>query len=585
MKKVLKINAQSLSALYFFIKPYWLYITGIIISLSLAAATLLSFGIGIQFLIDRGFTTQDQAFLNQAVLILMGMSIVMALSSFCRYYLSAALSESALRDLKAAVFSKLLSLTPSFFEDFRVGEILARLNADTALLRIALGSYLSTGLRSLLQCIGGIILLFYTSPKLTGFVFIIIPFIILPIFYMGKKVKKLGRQAQDGLGREGACIEETFNAIRTVQSYCREPLHFKIFAHSLDQTLELAKNYIWRRAWMVAYIILVVFIAISFLLWFGGSEVIKGHLTAGELSSFLFFGVILATSINTVLELFSDIQRALGASDRLFELLKTRSKIMNAPKVYPLPLRAKGSLILQDISFCYPSRPHKLSLEKIYLSIKAGEKIAIVGPSGAGKSTLFNLILRFYDPQSGGIALDNIDIKMLSLETLRSNIGIVPQDPFIFNASVYDNIAYGRMGATSGEVHKAADMAFASEFIHALPQRYDTLLGEKGVRLSGGQKQRLAIARALLKDPLVLLLDEATNALDAHSEFMALKALEKGVTNRTTLIVAHRLSTIQSADRIIVLNEGKIVSTGTHHKLLQEDGLYQKLAKLQFGNA
>lgn len=581
-QRELSDRIESYKNLIPFLKPYWLYGVGIIVSLSLTAGALISFGVGIKFLIDKGFTFNQQSQLNQSVLILLCISLVMSAGSFARYYLSSLFAEKVVADLKKFVFEKLITFSPKFFEDFRVGEILTRLNTDTALLKTTMGAYASTGLRSLLQIIGALVMLFYTSPKLTGLVFILIPFVIIPIFFLGKKVKRLGRKAQDNVGHEGAYIEETFSGIRTVQAFCREALHARIFGLSIAKSLEVSKEYTWLRSLLVAYVITIVFAAISFLLWVGGYEVIKGNLTPGSLTSFVFFGIISAASINSVLELSGNIQRGLAAADRLFEILNHKPALFKPPKIYPLPPSAKGSMTVQGLTFYYPSRPSQPSLKNVSFSIKPGEKVAIVGPSGAGKSTLLNLFLRFYEYQEGGINIDEVDIRQLSLETLRSTIGIVPQEPFIFNASVYDNIAYGRYQATPEEVKKAADLAYASEFIERLPEKYETVLGEKGIRLSGGQRQRLAIARVVLKNPLILLLDEATNALDAESEYMVQQALEKVMQNRTTLIVAHRLSTVQSTDRIIVLDKGHVIATGTHHKLINQEGLYQRLANLQF---
>ena len=583
LHKKFSLKKSSVRRLFPFISPYWGHIAGIFLSLTLAATTLLSFGMGIKVFIDEGFTTQDQTLLNYSVLLLLVISLLMAVASFSRYYLSSLFAEKVTADLKQAVFQNLISLSPSFFEDFRVGEILSRLHTDAEAVRTALGAYASTGLRNILQFVGGIVMLFCTSPQLTGLVFLVIPVVIIPIFLIGKKVKKMSRKNKDKLGLEGAYIEETFNGIRTVQSFCRERLHQELFEHSLKETFSSAKAHIWLRAWLVAYVISIVFAAISFLFWAGGHEVLQNRLTPGDLSAFVFFGIISAASINSFLEILGDLQRALSSSDRLFELMEADSMILESSKIYKLPSSAKGSVKVQSLCFYYASRPHHPALDSLSFNINPGEKVAIVGPSGAGKTTLLNLLVRFYDPQEGGINLDEIDIRQLSLKDLRGKIALVPQDPYIFNASVYDNIAYGRFRASPQDIHEAAQLAYATEFIDSLPNQYDTILGEKGIRLSGGQKQRLAIARAIVKNPLLLLLDEATNSLDAHSEHMVQKALEKVMENRTTLMVAHRLSTVQSADRIIVLNKGKIVASGTHHHLLQEDGLYQRLAQLQFG--
>lgn len=572
---------NSLKPLGRFLRPYTGYILIILVASLGSAVTLLSFGMGLRTLVDQGNTLVQKEFWPRSLGVGVLMGATMAAMAFTRYYFSALFAEKVIADLKQSLFQKFLSFSPAFFETFRVGELLSLLNTETLLLKSTLGSYSSTGLRSALQILGGIILLACTSIKLTGTLFILIPLVILPIFFLRKRLKYWSQKIQTMEADESACSEETFNGIFTVQAFCHSLLHFNIFQRLLKKSLCFSKRYILLRGILVASIIMTALSAIAIVLWVGTQEKLNGRLSAGDLSAFIFFAFLVAASLQSLLDLTAHVQRGAEVGLRFLDILNRSSDIQEVPQPYELPLTARGEIKVQDVTFSYPSRPRAPSLQNIFLTLNPGETVALVGPSGAGKSTLLTLLLRFYDPLQGGITLDGIDIRLLPLETLRGKIGIVPQHPYIFSGTLYDNIAYGNKATNPEAVHLAARRAFLEEFILSLPEGYATRVGEKGIRLSGGQKQRLAIARVFLKNPLVLLLDEATNALDAQSEFMVQQALETVMAHRTTLIVAHRLSTVQNADRIVVLKQGKIVTMGTHTSLMAEEGLYRELAELQ----
>lgn len=578
-------NYQVLLKMGRFVKPYTSDLVFIFLSLTIAAGTMLSFGIGLQNLIDYGFILSNPSMLTRSIFIIVGMSLVIAGASFVRSYYSSSLSEKVVVDIKSVLFSHLLKLPPSFFESYRSGELISRMSTDMSQFQIVIGSSASTAFRNLLQLLGALILIFMTSIKLATILLVMIPVILLPIVWLGKKVRKLSKISQDQIADDASYVQETFSAIETVQSNHRERLHQAVFKHSLEETLQAIQSQNWVRSTMVALVIALVFSSVSFVLWLGGYDVLSGKLSAGSLSSFIFYAVVAAGSVNQLIEIIGDLNRAIGASERLLELLAIESDIIQANPCATLPRPALGGLEFSNVSFSYPTRSSQKALDNFTLSIQPGEKVALVGPSGGGKSTLFKLLLRFYDPHTGSIKLDGIDIRKLSFKDLRETLAIVPQDPFIFNASVSDNIAYGKFRATERQIRHAAEAAHAGDFIRSLPDGFNTILGERGVRLSGGQRQRLAIARAIIRDPAILLLDEATNALDAESERIVQMALKELMKDRTTLIVAHRLSTIQSADQIVVINDGKIESIGSHEALLEEKGLYQKLATLQLADA
>jgi ATP-binding cassette subfamily B protein len=482
------------------------------------------------------------------------------------------------------VYNHVVLQSPEFFETAKTGEVLSRLTTDTTLIQTLIGTSISMALRNALLFLGGLVMLFVTSVKLSSIIIVLLAVVVLPIVWYGKRVRKLSRESQDRIADASGVAGEILNAMPTVQAFTQEKYESARFAISIERAFKTAVNRISARAMLTLIAILLVFGAIVFVLWLGAHAVIRGDMTGGQLGQFILYATITAGAIGALSEVLGDAQRAAGATERLLELLALSSPITSSSQPQALPPRtANGSaLALQDVTFHYPSRPQAAALHGITLDIQAGETIAVVGPSGAGKTTLFQLLLRFYDPQNGRITLDGVDIRQLDLHTLRDAIGIVPQDTVIFSANAMENIRYGRSSATNEEVIAAAKLAAAHEFISALPEGYQSFLGERGLRLSGGQRQRIAIARALLKNPPLLLLDEATSALDAESERLVQRALEAAMVGRTTLVIAHRLATVQRADRIIVMENGHIVETGTHASLVAQNGLYASLAALQF---
>ena len=483
------------------------------------------------------------------------------------------------------MFSHLLTLSPSFFEQNRTGDVLSRLTNDTTQLETVIGSSVSMALRNALLLLGGLVMLAITSLKLTLLVLLAIPFVLVPIIAFGRRVRRLARASQDSVANVGAYTDEVIHEIRTVQAYGHEAASAEEFNQRVELTFATGIQRVRQRALLVAAVITLVFSAVALILWVGGHDVLNGQITGGELSAFIFYAVIVASAMGTISEVIGDVQRAAGATERLVELLVTPSGLPQVNNPIALPSPAVGALTMRDIIFAYPSRPDTPVFEQFNLHINPGEKIALVGPSGAGKTTVFQLLQRFYDPHSGEILLDGVNIREADIHALRERIALVPQDPVIFAASLRDNVRYARPDATDAEVLAACDAAFATEFIEKLPEGLNTFLGERGVRLSGGQKQRIAIARAILADRPILLLDEATSALDSNSEQIVQQALERLMQNRTTIMIAHRLSTVINADRILVLQQGKIVASGTHQQLMSNSELYQQLARLQLQTA
>jgi len=485
-------------------------------------------------------------------------------------------------DLRRAVFDHLLTLPPGFYESTRTGDVISRLINDTAMLDTVIGSSVSMAIRNLLLLAGGLTMLAITSAKLTLLVLAGVPVVVVPIVLFGRKVRKLARASQDRVGDVGAYVDEALHEVRTVQAYGHEPEDRRRFAERAEAAFLAALMRIRQRAMLVASVILLVFGAIGVILWIGGHDVVAGKLSAGQLSAFVFYAAIVAGAVGTISEVIGDVQRAAGATERLFELLGIEPEIRTPEHPLSLPHPARGSATFESVRFHYPSRGELAALDGFSLDVRPGEKVALVGPSGAGKTTVFQLLLRFYDPQQGAVKIDGVDLRHADPREVRSRVAVVPQDPVIFATSVLENVRYGRLDATDAEVREACNAAFATEFVDQLPQRFDSNLGERGVRLSGGQRQRLAIARAILADRPILLLDEATSALDAESEQMVQRALERLMSGRTVLIIAHRLATVRHADRIAVMEAGRLVAVGTHDELLGTSPLYSRLAALQF---
>lgn len=578
-------NLRVLSRLFAFLRPYRWRIAAALVALTVAASTVLVFGSGLRWLIDSGFVAGDVTLLDQALVGMLAVVVVLAAATASRAYLVTWLGERVAADLRCAVFDNVVRLSPGFFENARTGEILSRISTDTTLLQTIVGSSASMALRNVLMFIGGTAMMAITSPKLTGLVFLVVPIVVVPIIAFGRRVRALSRDSQDRLGDAGADIDEALHAIRTVQAFNREASELARIGARVETAFHSATGRIRTRSGLIGLVLLLVFGAVGVILWIGGHDAIAGRISAGQLSAFVFYAVVVAASVGAISEFAADLQRAAGAAERLFELLDTKPLI--AAPIHPLalPEPPRGEIALEGVSFAFPSRRDRPALSGVSLDIRAGETVALVGPSGAGKTTLFNLLLRFYDPDAGTVRLDGVDLRLAAPAEIRSRIGLVAQDTVIFAADVLENIRYGRPGASEEDVRRAAEAAAAAEFIERLPEGYRTHLGERGVRLSGGQRQRIAIARALLRDPAVLLLDEATSALDAESERLVQQALDRLLDGRTVVVIAHRLATVLKADRIVVLDQGRIVAQGTHDVLIRQGGLYARLAALQFAAA
>jgi ATP-binding cassette subfamily B protein len=571
----------ALAGLAPFLRPYRVLVLGALGALTLTAVVSLVLPLAVRRVVD-GFAEADAALLDEYFVAFLLIAALLALGTGLRYWLVTRLGEAVVADIRRAVFDKVTGMSPAFFEKILTGEILSRITTDTTLILSVIGSSVSYALRNALMLIGGLILLMLTSPKLTGLVLLIVPAVVVPIIVLGRRLRNLSRENQDWIATSSGSASESLLAVQTVQAFTHEGETRRAFADVTDKALASAQKRVATRAVMTVIVIFLVFAGIVGVLWIGARDVRAGQMSVGELIQFVIYAVMVAGAVGALSEIWGELMRAAGATERLVELLNTDDTVQDpaAPKALPRPVR--GEIGFQGVTFRYPARPEVSALNGVTLAVRPGETVALVGPSGAGKTTILQLLMRFYDPQEGAVTLDGQDLRQMARADFRRAIALVPQDPVIFAASARDNIRFGRPEATDAEVEAAAKAAAAHEFLMALPQGYDTFLGERGVMLSGGQRQRVAIARAILRDAPVLLLDEATSALDAESERAVQAAVETLSQGRTTLVVAHRLATVKRADRIVVFDQGRIVAQGRHDDLVAEGGLYARLARLQF---
>ena len=579
-----RMKLRPLLALAPYVARYRGQAIAALVALIVASAATLVVPLAVRRMIDFGFSPEGIALINSYFAVMIAVVAVLAGASAIRYYLVITLGERIVADLRRDVFNHLTSLSPSFFDTARSGELVSRLTADTTQIKSAVGASVSIALRNFMLFIGASAMMVVSSPKLSGFVLAVIPLIVLPLVAFGRRVQKLSRGAQDTLAEASSYASELIGAMRTLQAFTNEPLAKARFGGEVERAYQAARNSTGARAYLTAIVIFLVFASVVAILWVGSHDVLAGQISAGRLGQFILYAAFAAGALGQLSEVWGEISQASGAAERLFELLGLKPGIAPPANPRALPVPPRGDVAFDNVRFAYPTRPEHLTVDGVSFSVKAGEKVAVVGPSGAGKSTLFHLLLRFYDPASGVISVDGVPVQEAAPSDVRSRIALVPQDSVVFATSARENIRFGRPDASDADVARAAGLAHATEFIARLPQGFDTQLGERGVTLSGGQRQRIAIARAILRDAPLLLLDEATSALDAESETLVQTALEELMKHRTTLVIAHRLATVLSCDRILVMEHGRIVEQGTHTSLVAANGLYARLARLQFEN-
>jgi ATP-binding cassette subfamily B protein len=570
-----------LRALVPYLRPYRGVLVLALLALLVAAAAMLALPIALRFLIDNGISSKSSDTINQYFVAFLAAAAVFGVFAALRFYLVSWLGERVVADMRSAVYARVIRMDPAFFEVTRIGEVLSRLTADTTLVQSIAGVNLSITLRSALSLIGSLVMLGVTSLKLTA---ILIPVVIVPLIVLGRRVRRLSRTSQDRIADTSSIADETLNAVQTVQAFTLEQINTDRFDAAVEDSFIAAVRRTKTRSTLTALATMLVFGAITFVLWMGAHAVVRGEMTGGQLGQFLLYAGYVAIAAASLSEMWGEVQRAAGAMERLLELENAQPTIQSPAHPVALPVPGRGALSFEKVTFRYPSRPEAKALDGFDLQVRRGETVAFVGPSGAGKSTTFQLLLRFYDPESGRVLIDGVDVSQADPLAVRSRIGLVPQDTVLFAASARENIRYGRPGASDADVEEAAKAAAADEFLRKLPEGYDTFLGERGTRLSGGQRQRIAIARAILRDPPILLLDEATSALDAESERLVQAALDHLMQGRTTIIIAHRLATVLQADRIVVMDHGRIVAQGTHAELVRGNELYARLAALQFAD-